>query len=227
MNDYYQTDISLAEKGYLKVSHVLFEAGSLIESDDSKTIPKPDAYDSWRTKRKETYLAGRLAVRHAQASLNLPIVSILKAADGSPNWPVDYLGSISHTDHQAVAVLLLNSHQGVKGIGLDIEDTDKVSLLEDDNIIGTALEFQILSPMVEAKSLARLTLFSLKESVYKALYPLVGVFFDFLDVALIDIKEEVLYFCVLRDLSDAVQKGFIVRSCFSHQDKTLLTWAYW
>ncbi|MBJ7539336.1 4'-phosphopantetheinyl transferase family protein [Marinomonas transparens] len=234
MNSYHRTQIHLTGLGFLNVSHFIFKAGSLIGSESEASIVKPTGYEKWRSKRKETFLAGRLAVRDAQVCLKVPTVPIVKAAGGSPVWPSDYTGSLSHTDSQAVAVLLSKSQSIVKGIGIDIELIASANQLDASDMIGIASEFQLLSDLNEGgsieKPLATLLLFSLKESLYKALYPIVGEFFDFLDAELIGAESDSqnqFSLQIKRDLSDQVQSGFLIKAGFIEQNGNLLTWAYW
>lgn len=226
-NAYRQTQISIGECGFLSISQFVFQEHALIDSEYETKITKPEHYDNWRVKRKASFLAGRLAVRHAQACFNLEMIDIPKGHDGTPVWPSNYTGSISHTSDQAVAVLLLNSHLSVKGIGIDIEQVVYSDLLEEADMIGTKPEFQLLKEANIEMRLATLLLFSLKESVYKALFPIVGTFFDFLDVDLTSCHKNFFTFQVNRQLSDHVQKGFQLKGSFIQEKKHLTTWAYW
>ena len=226
-SSYRQTQISIGEYGFLNISQFFFQEHGLIDSECEAKVTKPEGYEKWRVKRKESFLAGRLAVRYAQYCLNLPMVDIPKGSNGSPIWPNNYTGSISHIDGQAVAVLLLNSHSHIKGIGIDVEKTSHSNQLEELDMIGRESELQVLTDINVEARLARLLLFSLKESVYKALFPIVGTFFDFLDVDLISCHKNTVTFQVKRQLSDQVQKGFQLKGNFIQEQDHLITWAYW
>ncbi|MEP7729537.1 4'-phosphopantetheinyl transferase family protein [Marinomonas primoryensis] len=227
MKRFYQTQIRLSESGYVNVSHFCFIEGSLVGTDYDMTITKPLDYEKWRSKRQETFLAGRLAVRHAQAYLNEPAKDILKAEDGSPLWPGEYTGSISHTDNQAVAVLLPQAQGDIQYIGIDLERLVNADKLDIAHLIGLEREFKILIAEGMEKSFLVLLLFSLKESVYKALYPAVREFFDFLDVELISKDgNDFFEFQVKRQLSEKIPSGFILRGSYVIQDEHVMTWAY-
>ena len=227
MKRFYQTQIPLSESGYVNVSHFCFIEGSLVGTDYDMTIAKPLDYRQWRTKRQETFLAGRLAVRHAQVQLNMFAKDIPKAEDGSPQWPNEYTGSISHTDNQAIAVLLPQAQGGTQYIGIDLEQLINADKLGAACLIGLEAEFKILMTGGVEKPLLILLLFSLKESVYKALYPAVRTFFDFLDVELISKGgNDVFEFQVKRQLSEKIPSGFILRGGYTIQDEHLMTWAY-
>tara|TARA_R110000764_G_scaffold147589_1_gene235512 strand:+ start:210 stop:896 length:687 start_codon:yes stop_codon:yes gene_type:complete len=224
---FYQTQIPLSESGYVNVSHFCFIEGSLVGTDYDMTITKPLDYGKWRTKRQETFLAGRLAVRHAQVQLNMFAKDIPKAEDGSPQWPNEYTGSISHTDNQAVAALLPQAQGGIQYIGIDLEPLVNADKLDAACLIGLETELKILIAGGVEKPLLILLLFSLKESIYKALHPVVGAFFDFLDVELISNEgNDVFEFQVKRQLSEKIPSGFILRGSYVIQDEHLMTWAY-
>lgn len=227
MKRFYQTQIPLSESGYVNVSHFCFIEGSLVGTDYDMTITKPLDYGKWRTKRQETFLAGRLAVRHAQVQLNMFAKDIPKAEDGSPQWPNEYTGSISHTDNQAVAALLPQAQGGIQYIGIDLEPLVNADKLDAACLIGLETELKILIAGGVEKPLLILLLFSLKESIYKALHPVVGAFFDFLDVELISNEgNDVFEFQVKRQLSEKIPSGFILRGSYVIQDEHLMTWAY-
>ncbi|MGO2354157.1 MAG: 4'-phosphopantetheinyl transferase family protein [Marinomonas foliarum] len=227
MNCYFQTQIQLFSSHVLRVSHFVFKEESLVATGYAACIAKPSGYSNWRTKRKETFLAGRLAVKHAQNCLSVPLVDIAKAEDGAPIWPNEYTGSISHTDNQAIAVLLRPSQIGIQYIGIDLEPFGNAEMLNVTDSIGLQCEFEILISAGVKKELSILLLFSLKESVYKSLYPMVGEFFDFRDVELTSCEGgEYFEFQVKRQLSQRVPLGFVLHGGYKEQEGHLLTWAY-
>jgi enterobactin synthetase component D len=227
VNRFYQTQIRLSESDCLNVSHFCFKEGSLIGADCVFNITRPLDCEKWRNKRKETFLAGRLAVRHAQTYLNEPAKDIPKAEDGSPLWPNEYTGSISHTDNQAVAVLLPRSQGDIQYIGIDLEQLDNADKLDAADLIGCKEEFEILASAGIEKAQRALLLFSLKESVYKALYPAVGEYFDFLDVVLVSIEQtDVFVFQVRRTLSRRIKSGYLVKGRYKILGGHVMTWAY-
>nr|WP_297459458.1 4'-phosphopantetheinyl transferase superfamily protein [uncultured Halomonas sp.] len=148
-------------------------------------IAVPDAIASAAPKRQMEFLAGRLCAREALHRLigiaHVPAVAQSKA----PVWPAGLIGSITHSGDLAAA--LVAPIQGYRGLGLDAE-----TLLTAQR--GERLARQILTPN-ERDWLATLptdrrgefvTLaFSLKESLFKALFPLVNVRFYFQDAELI------------------------------------------
>ena len=130
-------------------------------------------------KQRLEFTLGRVCARMALTGLGFPSVPLPVGADRAPVWPEGIVGSISHCSGLAgAAVARGNRHAG---LGLDIEPLEPVdeSLFR---MIATPREHDWLAglPPDESGRIARL-LFSAKESVYKALNPLLGVFLGFQD----------------------------------------------
>lgn len=131
-------------------------------------------------KRQIEFLAGRLCAKRCLEDLDLsPPPSIGINEDRSPIWPKMVIGSISHTDGLATAIVGPASQ--LESLGIDRE---KLILSATPPLIQ-----HICIDQEELESLARklrlspeqaLTLiFSGKESFYKALHPILKQFFGF------------------------------------------------
>ncbi|WP_324752429.1 4'-phosphopantetheinyl transferase family protein [Roseovarius sp. Pro17] len=128
-------------------------------------------------KRRLEFTAGRVAARQAMAELGLPPQPVLQAPDRAPLWPTGMIGSIAHCDRVCIAAIALSGT--ARSIGIDIEpDTALPADLE--QIICTPNERRWLDrhPLADRDRLAKL-IFSCKESVYKAQYPLTGEMIGF------------------------------------------------
>lgn len=125
--------------------------------------------------RRNEFIAGRLALRRAQMRMEQAPFALFSGIDRCPVWPEGYCGSITHAGNRAVAVL--SSTDVCKSLGLDIETNTPL----EENLLPA-----VLTP-AERNSLGRYKIplsaakimFSIKESVYKAQYPLTGVLFGF------------------------------------------------
>lgn len=128
-------------------------------------------------KRVLEFTAGRTAARQAMKALNLPEAAIPMAQDRAPVWPAGLAGSISHCDDLCVAVV--TQMHPWRAIGIDIED-DTPLHKETWPILLTRKELSELNASASWKR-GRLikALFSIKEAVYKAQYPVTGELFDF------------------------------------------------
>ena len=129
--------------------------------------------------RRRDFAFGRLAARSAARSIGYGLPPLLPDARGAPVWPDDLTGSISHSAGIALAVV---APKGLTaGIGVDIETIGSDGVNEIPHLIADAEELRSIG----TTDLQLLRIFSAKEAVFKALYPLVGRFFDFDCVRLI------------------------------------------
>ena len=118
---------------------------------------------------------GRKAARTALQALAIKPVPILQGQDRAPIWPDGIVGSISHSTNRAVAVAAHS--KDYLGIGIDLESIRNSAL----NVLA-----RIASPeeqsWVAGDLLRATTLFSAKESIFKALHPIHKQPMGFLDV---------------------------------------------
>jgi enterobactin synthetase component D len=130
-------------------------------------------------KRQTEFLAGRLCARHALLQLTgTPSVPAV-GDDRAPCWPAGVVGSISHSDGWAAA--LVGAQADWRGLGLDIErlmSPARATRLQASILTPAELVRLAQYPQEQQAWLVSLT-FSLKESLYKALYPLVQQAFYF------------------------------------------------
>jgi 4'-phosphopantetheinyl transferase EntD len=122
-------------------------------------------------KRRREFTTGRACARTALGRLGVPAQPILTGERGAPQWPPGIVGSITHCDGYRAAAVARAS--GTATIGLDAEPNAALP--------GGVLDF--VSLPAERARLAALALtapgvcwdrllFSAKESVYKAWFPL-------------------------------------------------------
>jgi 4'-phosphopantetheinyl transferase EntD len=122
-------------------------------------------------KRRREFTAARACARAGLARLGLPPVPILPGLRGAPQWPPGIVGSMTHcAGYRASAVARA---EDMLTLGLDAEPDD---VLPDGVLaaVATAGEQAALAALAAAApspSWDRL-LFSAKESVYKAWFPL-------------------------------------------------------
>jgi enterobactin synthetase component D len=130
---------------------------------------------NWSTRRRAEYLAGRYcaikalsALPHsngASGAMQLPIRD-----DCSPQWPPGTVGSISHSQHQAIAITARDSD--FSGLGIDCETllTDSAAA----EIAPWVLQPNDLNCKIEVPlsyGFLITLIFSAKESLFKALAP--------------------------------------------------------
>ncbi len=133
-------------------------------------------------KRQYQFALGRIAARTALAQLAIPPQPILQGECREPLWPDGIVGSISHTGDIALASVAFRSEYD--GIGLDIEEIVPSITWNLAKRISNHQEFAWLNEDPQQKISRFFTLFSAKESVFKAFFPQYKVFLEFQDVLL-------------------------------------------
>jgi 4'-phosphopantetheinyl transferase EntD len=109
----------------------------------------------------QQFAAGRRAAAAALASAGSSDRIVLRDSDGRPCFPEGFAGSISHTDHLAVAVVV----PGAEAVGVDIENATVSPRVS--RFVHSERERRLLLPPV-GKYTAR-ELFTAKEAAFKAI----------------------------------------------------------
>ncbi len=102
---------------------------------------------------------------------------ILRSAQGVPIWPAGVVGSMSHDDEMA-AVVIAPAIQGYT-IGVDIEPAEPIPS-DIVNLVASRTEIYDFGNSTIGLRL----LFSIKEAVYKSVFPQDEIFLEFLDVSI-------------------------------------------
>ncbi|TEU29930.1 4'-phosphopantetheinyl transferase superfamily protein [Acinetobacter seifertii] len=141
-------------------------------------------------KRKNEYLCGRVL---AQAVLNHHFGldhSITSMHEHLPIWPTHVLGSISHSQNKLIVALSNNAVY----LGIDIEHWVTSEFAQESaHLILTPSEFNLWkSKAADFFDFVRYVslIFSIKESLYKAVYPTAKQYIDFSEASIVDINFE-------------------------------------
>lgn len=131
-------------------------------------------------KRRREFVTGRACARRALERLGMPATAVASGAHGEPLWPRGVVGSITHCEHyRACAVARA---QDARSLGIDAEPHAPLpaGVLE---AVASADERRALAAHGSGMCWDRV-LFSAKEAVFKAWYPLTrrGLAFDDVDV---------------------------------------------
>ncbi|MCB0346446.1 MAG: 4'-phosphopantetheinyl transferase superfamily protein [Bdellovibrionales bacterium] len=154
-------------------------------------------------RRREQFLMGRSAAREALQALGGPTGEpIMRGERGQPRWPAGYTGSITHAGEIAVAAVCALGN--LKSIGIDLEETTR--------IVDARLTRRICVdeelPWASLDTARLIQIFSAKEALYKALYPITGKYFGFKEARLEpDTKSEGFTAVLLSDLSHEFKRG--------------------
>lgn len=147
-------------------------------------VPEPETLNGAIAKRRCEYLAGRVCAATAGQALTGERLIPALGEDRAPLWPAPLVGAITHSHGRAAA--LVGHRDQWRGLGLDYETwlAPRRALRLAGEIL-TEEERRALQGLDEAEQARRITLtFSVKESLFKALYPLTGRRFYFQDAAL-------------------------------------------
>ncbi|WP_447507066.1 4'-phosphopantetheinyl transferase family protein [Acinetobacter oleivorans] len=143
-----------------------------------------------RVERKNEYLCGRIlaqAVLKHHLDLDQPLTSM---REHLPIWPTHVLGSISHSQNKLIVALSNNAIY----LGVDIEHWVTSEFAQESaHLVLTPSEFDLWKTKAcEFFDFARYVslIFSVKESLYKAVYPTAKQYIDFLEASIVDINFE-------------------------------------
>lgn len=127
-------------------------------------------------KRRREFAAGRAAARQAMVAIGYPPAAVPMQSDRAPLWPKGLVGSITHSSQAALAVVA--STKTVRAVGIDLEEA--TPLTQDLwDIVLTSSEQASIPDGATAKRI-----FSAKEAVYKAQFPITGRPLEFTDLTI-------------------------------------------
>jgi 4'-phosphopantetheinyl transferase EntD len=145
----------------------------------------PREWDSIRhcaERRIVDFCCGRMCARRALAEFGIAGFDLLSAEDRQPIWPPGLIGSITHTDGFAAAVVA--ERRIAAGLGLDVERIEAVRS-ELWQPICTPEELERLRALPnDERALTGALTFVAKEAFFKCQYPLAGERFGFDEVEL-------------------------------------------
>ena len=157
-----------------------FDPALLIAHDFQRSaVPPPPSIQRSVAKRQAEFLAGRLCARAALQQLDqLDCVPAI-GEDRAPVWPGHISGSITHSTGHAAAIV---GHKAQwRGLGMDLENLltlERAERLAGEILTTDELQRMAALPREQIALLVTLT-FSVKESLFKALYPIVQKRFYF------------------------------------------------
>ncbi|AWK40913.1 4'-phosphopantetheinyl transferase superfamily protein [Photorhabdus laumondii subsp. laumondii] len=187
-------------------------------------LPFPATLTKAVKKRRAEYLAARYCARQLLAQLGQPAFNLISGHDRAPIWPQNICGSVSHSSHCAIVLAAPQTHNRL--IGVDIEAiVDRQNINEITKMIVNDKEIQLLKhchlPLEQAFTLA----FSVKESLYKALYPQVKRFFGFeaAEIIALSLENNEITLALRETLTPHYPAGTLFRGQFIIYPQEILT----
>ncbi|TCW00469.1 4'-phosphopantetheinyl transferase family protein [Biostraticola tofi] len=209
----------------VRVWHCSFD--TLFYQDEeyrARGIALPESIASASVKRRAEYLAGRILCDRLLAEFGYPGFVLLPGEDRAPCWPENLYGAISHHASTAVALVGKRSENGIGGVGIDIETLiAPAKALELWSGIINVAERQYLDTLSLPFAVSLTLAFSAKETLFKALYPSVRRYFDFLDAQVIDLTASHITLQLLVGLSPEVTAGMRFECAYARHAEDVIT----
>jgi len=146
-----------------------------------KLLPgETDRTNIMSAKRYREFCHGRSCARAALAANGLPNQPVPVGKNRQPIWPLDVVGSITH--HGDIAIAVVAPKINLRSLGVDLAAAEPLgSTLP--RLIARPDEIKALGQLVGIE-LAPTVIFSVKESIFKCLWPILHRYIDFLDIEL-------------------------------------------
>ena len=185
----------------MSVPGILVDHRLIADGDELALLPTEiPAFAGSVLKVRRASGAARIVARGLLPRFGREPHAIPKSTAGMPVWPEGIVGSLAHD--AVVAVAAMAARRDFQSVGIDIEPAEPLApdLL---SIVATARE----RDGIEDDPFRGRLLFSIKEAIYKAVYPLDRTFLDHHDVEV-----------SLADGTAVVRNGRVV--CFRHSIAT-------
>ncbi|MGE8145491.1 4'-phosphopantetheinyl transferase family protein [Pseudomonas frederiksbergensis] len=202
-----------------------FDTSQLAIDDFQRSaIAPPASIQRSVAKRQAEFLAGRVCARAALQQLEgLSFVPEI-GEDRAPVWPAHIAGSITHSTGRAAAIVANKEHW--RGLGMDLENLlnfERAERLAGEILTPPELQRMAAAPSDQVALLVTLT-FSVKESLFKALYPIVQQRFYFEHAEVLEwTVDGQVRLRLLTDLSSEWRNGTELEAQFGVQDGQLLS----
>lgn len=194
---------------------------------DQNEAAIPKSIEAAVPKRQAEFLAGRLAARDALEAIHfhshddIPIGKFRE-----PIWPEEIIGAISHIDSIAISIVKYKEPGAI--VGLDIENVMSENLCDEiEPMLTSSRENQLLELIPLRREVRLSVLFSAKESLFKAIFPEVRQYMNFLDseVTYFSLKQQTVGLRMVKTLNGvSFRNQYIVHfRIFDNKVMTLLT----
>ena len=161
--------------------------------------------NGWAISRRREFAAGRWAAAKAIGALCGRLDVPGRNGDRSPCWPSGVRGSISHDKEQAIALVGCSSK--ICRIGIDLEPVLSMSQVAE--VRSTVITHKDETYLTCLEGLNRIVtvIFSAKETLFKALYPEAGHYFDFKDAELVGFDQSSLTLQLRKNIGNCFTAG--------------------
>jgi len=129
--------------------------------------------------RRAEFATGRACARKALRTLGVPLASVPRGEGGAPLWLPGVVGSITHCEGYRAAVVAWSTTYLSLGVDAEVNEPLPPEIVD---LVATRREMASMPGLPRADVHWDRLLFSAKETVYKASFPLTRQWLDFHDV---------------------------------------------
>ena len=129
-------------------------------------------------RRRREFALSRTCARRALADIGVAPLPILSTPDRAPMWPPGVIGSITHCDSYTAAAVCSSRH--FLSLGIDAEINQPLPE-EVPALISSVTEQLLIRQLPDSSICWDRVLFSAKESIFKAWFPIAKRWLDFRD----------------------------------------------
>ena len=179
------------------------------------------AVDQAVSQRQVEFAAGRLCARKALGILGVHPCPIRVGSHREPDWPEGIAGSITHSQSRCAAAVCWRDVTG--SIGIDIQAHEPLPQ-NVGRLVCTPSERAWIERQVPRTVCWETLLFSVKESVFKAWFPVAGTWLDFHDAAVsVDVTRATCSIVILPPAGDLAPAQWRMRASYAVSDEYLVT----
>jgi 4'-phosphopantetheinyl transferase EntD len=172
--------------------------------------------------RQREFATGRWCARRLLAEMRVPSGEIGRGENNEAIWPEGICGSITHTKGACCVVASFQSQY--RSVGIDVEKASRQISEPARRLFLNKDETAWINGRPGISPDVYLTIFSIKESMYKMLYPLVKIVIPFSAVSVRPLENDGSFSChVNRDLAGTIPSGSILHGLRFKNEDWLLT----
>ncbi len=218
MSEFRQIELSKGDVYLCLFDVVKFNVGRI----KMHQITVPETLKKAVPKRQAEFIAGRTLANVALGKLGFPQTHIPIGKHRSPVWPIGAIGSISHNASFAVACAKFKGNKSA--IGIDIETLfTEPQAIEVQALICHKEDFKWFNNSSLSYMELMTLIFSVKESLFKAVYPYVQMYLEFQDAKLVDLNIETSKGCLELMVKNSNNTAMYYEFEYSWVDNNIIT----
>jgi len=172
--------------------------------------------------RQREFATGRWCARRLLAGMGVECKEIKRGKDSEAVWPEGICGSITHTKGACCVIAAFQANY--RSVGIDIEKASRLISEPARRLFLNKDEIEWISSLPAVSPDVYLTIFSIKESIYKMLHPLVKKVIGFSAISVLPFGNDDGFSChVNKDLNETIPQDRILQGRIFKNENWLLT----